>query len=73
MSKTIRDQVSGFDITIGLINTGHGATITLCANGTLLTETVRGADCTAAKVAFSKRDLEGFGALFDRMEKREAA
>jgi hypothetical protein len=69
MSKTIRDHITGADVTCNLI----GNTITLCANGRLLTETVRGADYTAAKVAFAKRDLEGFGTLFDRHEKREAA
>lgn len=71
--KTVTDQLTGADVTMNLINTGHGATITLCANGILLTEKVRGADYTAAKVAFAKRDLDGFGALFDRMENREAA
>lgn len=71
--KTIRDQLTGADVTMNLINTGKGATLTLCANGILLTETVRGADYTAAKVAFAKRDLDGFGSFFDERAERMAA
>ena len=71
--KQIIDHVSGHTVEINLINTGRSATLTMCANGVLLTETVRGADLTAAKRAFSKRDLEGFGSFFDKGEKREAA
>ena len=71
--KQIIDHVSGHMVSINLINTGRSATLTMCANGTLLTETVRGADLTAAKRAFSKRDLEGFGSFFDRAERAEAA
>lgn len=72
--KTIRDHLTGHDITINAINTGRGGTITICANGILLTETVRGDAWSMAKVAFAKRDLESFGSLFDgRTEAREAA
>lgn len=73
MSKIIKDQVSGVDVVCNLVNTGRGATLTMCANGVLLTETVRGADLTAARRAFSKRDLEAFGSFFERAEKAEAA
>lgn len=73
MSKTIRDQLTGTDVTINLINTGRAATLTMCANGVLLTETVRGGDLTAARRAYSKRDLESFGSFFERVEKAEAA
>jgi len=73
MSKAIRDQLTGVDVTCNLINAGTSATLTLCANGRLLTETVRGADLAAAKRAFSKRDLEAFGSFFERPEKVEAA
>ncbi len=71
--KTIRDQVSQVDVTINFINTGRGATLTMCANGILLTETVRGDAWSMAKVAFAKRDLNAFGSFFDKDEKREAA
>ena len=73
MMKTIRDQLTGVDVTVNLINTGKSATLTMCANGVLLTETVRGADLAAAKRAYSKRDLEAFGSFFERAEKAEAA
>jgi hypothetical protein len=72
--KTIRDQLTGTDVTINLINTGRSATLTMCANGRLLTETVRGDAWSMAKVAYAKRDLESFGSFFDeRAEKAEAA
>ena len=64
--KLIRDQATGVDVTIQLINTGHGGTITMCANGILLTETVRGDAYNMAKVAFAKRDLESFGSHFNQ-------
>jgi hypothetical protein len=73
MSKTVKDQLTGVDCTINLINTGKSATLTLCANGRLLTETVRGGDLAAARRAYSKRDLESFGSFFERAEKAEAA
>lgn len=71
--KQILDHVSGHTVAINLVNTGKSATLTLCANGILLTETVRGADLAAAKRAYSKRDLDAFGSFFDKVEKREAA
>lgn len=71
--KQILDHVSGHTVSINLINAGRGATLTMCANGILLTETVRGADLAAAKRAYSKRDLESFGSFFERAEKAEAA
>ena len=70
--KTIRDQLTGHDITINLINTGRGATLTLCANGVLLTETVRGDAWSMAKVAYAKRDLESFGSFFNEPLRAEA-
>ena len=73
MSKTVKDQLTGVDVTCNLINTGRGATITMCANGVLLTETVRGDALSMAKVAYAKRDLESFGSLFDKAERQEAA
>ena len=74
MSKTVKDQLTGVDVTIAIINTGRGGTLTLCANGTLLTETVRGDAWSMAKCAYAKRDLESFGSHFDgRAEAREAA
>lgn len=71
--KQILDHVSGHTVAINLVNAGKSATLTLCANGVLLTETVRGADLAAAKRAYSKRDLDAFGSFFDKEEKREAA
>ncbi len=71
--KTIRDQLTGHDITINLINTGRAGTLTMCANGVLLTETVRGDAWSMARVAYAKRDLESFGSFFERAEKAEAA
>jgi len=64
--KTIRDQITNTDVTINLINTGKGASITMCANGVLITETVRGDDYTLAKLAFAKRDIESFGIHFNQ-------
>ena len=63
--KTIRDQLTNTDVTINLISTGNGASITMCANGILITETVRGDAYDMAKVAFVKRDLSAFGSFFD--------
>jgi len=64
--KTIRDQLTNTDVTINLINTGKGASITMCANGRLITETVRGDAYTLAKLAFAKRDIESFGSHFNQ-------
>lgn len=64
--RTIKDHLTGTDVTINLINTGKGASITMCANGVLLTETVRGDAYNMAKVAFAKRDLESFGSHFNQ-------
>jgi len=64
--KTIRDQLTNTDVTINLINTGKGASITMCANGILITETVRGDAYTLAKLAFAKRDIESFGSHFNQ-------
>jgi len=71
--KTLIDQLTKTDVTINLISTGNGASITMCANGILITETVRGDAYSAAKVAFAKRDLSAFGALFDGAAERMAA
>lgn len=70
--KTIRDQLTDVDVTINLINTGKSAIITMCANGVLLTETVRGDGLSMAKVAYAKRDLESFGSHFNLPLKAEA-
>lgn len=71
--KQILDHVSGHTVSIAIINTGRGGTITICANGVLLTETVRGDAWSMAKCAYAKRDLESFGSFFERAEQREAA
>ena len=70
--KQILDHVSGHTVAINLINTGRGATLTLCANGVLLTETVRGDAWSMAKVAYAKRDLESFGSFFNEPLKAQA-
>lgn len=70
--KTVTDQLTGTDVTMNLINTGQGATLTLCANGVLLTEKVRGDAWSMAKVAFAKRDLESFGSFFNEPLKAKA-
>jgi len=64
--KTLIDQLTKTDVTINLISTGKGASITMCANGILITETVRGDAYNMAKVAFVKRDIESFGSHFNQ-------
>lgn len=67
--KTIRDPISGHDVSIRLV--GNKASMT--ANGNFIETTIGAADLSMAKVALSKRDLEGFGSFFSRAEQREAA
>lgn len=67
--KTIKDQVSGVDVSINLI----GSKATMCANGRLIETTIRPADLSLAKIALSKRDLESFGSFFERADRQEAA
>lgn len=68
--KTIKDQVSGVDVSIRLV--GNKASMT--ANGNFIETTIEPAAMSLAKVALSKRDLDGFGSFFDeRAEKAEAA
>lgn len=69
MTKTIKDQVSGVDVSIRLV--GNKASMT--ANGNFIETTISPADLSMAKVALSKRDLNSFGSFFDRAEHREAA
>ena len=69
MMKTIRDPLTGHDVTIRLV--GNKASMT--ANGNFIETEISPADLSLAKVAISKRDLESFGSFFDRAEQREAA
>lgn len=67
MKKLIHDPVSGHDIAVNLV----GNKASMCANGRLIEETIGPDDLSMAKVALSKRDLEGFGSFFDEPLKAE--
>lgn len=60
--KQIIDQVTGKTVSISLV----GNTATMCHGTIWLTETIRPADISLAKIALSKRDLNSFGSFFDR-------
>lgn len=59
--KQIIDQVTGKTVSIGLV----GNTATMCCGTVWLTETIRPADLSIARVALTKRDLNSFGSFFE--------
>ena len=71
--KTIRDRVSGHDVTINYVHSGESVVLTMCTKQSFERRTVRGQDKSMAIVAYAKGWLEGFGSFFERAEKAEAA
>ena len=59
--KTIRDHISGHDVTIELI----GNTAVMYGNGRRIEKPVKPSDLSMARVCIAKRDLDGFGSFFE--------
>ena len=63
--KTIRDTVSGHDVTINYVHSGYAAFLTMCTKQGFERRLVRGQDKSMAITAYVKGWLEGFGSFFE--------
>lgn len=60
--KTIRDHLTGYDVSIELI----GNAAVMYANGNRIETPIARADISLARVALTKGWLDGFGSFFER-------